>query len=73
MNANNTSNISLFYLNKEQFYDIIGYNIIIESLQLFLMTPMNFFGLILNPVRFFIFKNKRFNKTQLFGYLYCIL
>ena len=69
MNNSNLTNQTLFYLSKKQFNNVMGYNIIIESLQLYLMTPLNLMGFILNPLRFFILKNKRFNTTPLFGYL----
>ena len=76
-NLSNTGNQSQFYLTKEQFNDATGYNYIIESLQIYLMTLLNFFGLILgfriNPNKFsfyfYILKNKRFNTIPLFGYL----
>jgi len=66
---NQTGNNNQTELIKSIFYMIVGSTWTLDSLYLFLVTPMGLLGLMLNAVSFGIFISKQFRSHTLFKYL----
>lgn len=66
---NSSTNSTEFFLTIEQYYQLIDYNTIIQTLTIYSLTIINGLGILLNILSFFILKNDRFKSTPIFGYL----
>jgi hypothetical protein len=78
MNATNISymlSLNLTFDSYQLFLDLVGSTWILDSLYLFLLTPLSIVSFLSNLISFLIFFKKEFNKVVLFSYLRgnCIL
>ena len=58
-----------FYLTKTQWFEIFGSSLTLDSLILFLATPVSLAGIILNSISFYILTNKKFKSKIIYSYL----
>lgn len=66
--ANVTISNRTSYLTKDVWFEIFGSNMILDSLYIYLMTPVSFIGFLLNLLSFYIFTKNRFDSTPIFAY-----
>ena len=65
----NTSNSTVVYVNKDQYLRSIGSTWIRDSIVLFGITPICFFGVLFNLTTFKVLSTKKFYKLNLYTYL----
>ena len=65
----NKTNSSQIYLTKSQWFELFGSSLTLDSLILFLNTPISLAGIILNSISFYILSSKKFESKIIFSYL----
>ena len=68
MNLTNSA-LSQFHLTKQQWYEKFGSSLTLDSLVLFVATPISLAGIVLNSISFYVLSNKKFESKIIFSYL----
>ena len=69
MNSTNNQTSSVFYLTKDQWLDFFGASFLMDSIKVYLFTPLALLGVILNLISFVVFNLKDFRDQPLYSYL----
>ena len=69
MNSTNNQNSTVFYMSKDQWLNFFGASFLIDSIKVYLFTPLALLGVILNIISFIVFSLKDFRKQPLYSYL----
>ena len=65
---NSTNNRTVLYMSKEQWIIYFGGSSMVDSIKVYLFTPLALLGVLLNLVCFFVFISKEFRNQPLYSY-----
>ena len=69
MNSTNNQTSPIYYMSKQEWLDFFGASILIDTIKVYLFTPLALLGVILNVISFIVFNLKDFRNQPLYSYL----